>query len=84
VEVRVNGAEFETIYSGDASSAASVSGSRVQIGNSLGLMNAQFLGRIDEVQISSGLRSDDWIEAQYRSQANLGFLTVEREEDCSN
>ncbi len=80
--MKVNGGSWERIYSGDASTFATEDGALVQLGTRLGPLDADLEGSLDEVQVSEGRRSDDWVQAQYQSQANLGFVTVGAEDTC--
>lgn len=82
VEMKVNGGAWETVFSGDTSSVAVAPLAVVSLGHQESTSETKFPGRIDEVQISGRLRSDGWVDAQYRSQANLNFLTLGPEDTC--
>jgi len=68
------------ILGGDTSLMKVVAGSIIHIGNWTGSTNNQVKGRLDEIQIHNVVRPDAWIRAQYRSEANDGFVVPDQEE----
>ena len=71
-DVYTNGAPFSVDVSG--ANGATKSGLSLGIGaNSNG--TGGWLGDLDEVRVSSSIRSEDWIAADYDTVGNLGFLS---------
>lgn len=82
IEVSRDGGAWETLVAGNTSDLRIDPGTALMFGQGAGPgTNQHARGLVDEISISSTLRSDAWIRAQHRS--GLGtFATVASEQSC--